>query len=186
MTSSGGDEERTPQEKHGKVVTQWPTSKASLGWKNGKLWLGSWMSTGASTEDGWRPQVSDLAADLQRNMYIRQRDDIYTHWCWWIVNQKRNATTHWTGSWQARPTKWNGGWNGQVAHVLEWRAIGLPLWHGMLLPTERYLHQLWRDGIIPFKASKLKWQSMRSCSLKEKGGYIYAPKKYPTFDYYHS
>ena len=48
----GGDEERTPQEKLGKAVTQQPTSKASLGWKNGKLQLGSWMSTGASTEDG--------------------------------------------------------------------------------------------------------------------------------------
>ena len=46
-----------PQEKHGKAVTWWSTSKASLGWKNGKLWLGSWMSTRASTEDGWRPQV---------------------------------------------------------------------------------------------------------------------------------
>ena len=51
-TSSGGDEERTPQVKHGKVVTQQPTSKASLGWKNGKLWFGSWTSTRASTEDG--------------------------------------------------------------------------------------------------------------------------------------
>ena len=36
-TSLGGDEERFPQEKHGKVVTQQPTSKAFLGWKNGKL-----------------------------------------------------------------------------------------------------------------------------------------------------
>ena len=35
----------------------WPTSKASLGWKNGKLQLESWTSTRASTEDGWRPQV---------------------------------------------------------------------------------------------------------------------------------
>ena len=51
-TSLGGDEERMPQEKHGKVVTQQPTSKASLGWKNRKLWLGLWMSTRASTEDG--------------------------------------------------------------------------------------------------------------------------------------
>ena len=51
-TSMGGDDERMPQEKDGKVVTQQPTSKASLGWKNGKLQLGPWMSTGASTEDG--------------------------------------------------------------------------------------------------------------------------------------
>ena len=35
----------------------WPTSKASLGWKNGKLQLELWTSTGVSTEDGWRLQV---------------------------------------------------------------------------------------------------------------------------------
>ena len=46
---------------------------------------------------------------LEENTYVRQRDDIYTHWCWQIVNWRRNAITHWTGSWQARPTKWNGG-----------------------------------------------------------------------------
>ena len=50
-TSIGGGKERTPQEKSGKAVTQQPTSKASLGWKNGKLWLILWMSAGASTED---------------------------------------------------------------------------------------------------------------------------------------
>ena len=50
-TSLGGDEERTPQEKHGKAVIRRPTSKASLGWKNGKLWLELWMSTEVSTED---------------------------------------------------------------------------------------------------------------------------------------
>ena len=55
-TSIGGDEKRT-QEKNGKVVTWWPPSKASLGWKNRKLWPVLWMSTAASTEDGWRPQV---------------------------------------------------------------------------------------------------------------------------------
>ena len=42
----------TPQEQDGKVVTQQPAMKAFQGWKNGKLQLGSWTSTGASTEDG--------------------------------------------------------------------------------------------------------------------------------------
>ena len=51
-TSIGGGKERMPQGKSGKAVTQWPTSKASLGWKNGKLWLLPWMSTWASTKDG--------------------------------------------------------------------------------------------------------------------------------------
>ena len=56
-TSARGERKRMPQEETGKVVTQWPTSKASLGWKNGKLQLLPWTSTGSSTEDGWRPQV---------------------------------------------------------------------------------------------------------------------------------
>ena len=50
-TSVRGDEKRMPQEKSGKVVTQAPTSKASLGWKNGKLELIPWVSTRASTKD---------------------------------------------------------------------------------------------------------------------------------------
>ena len=41
-----------PEEQDGKAVTQQPTTEASQGWKNGKLWLGLWTSTGASTEDG--------------------------------------------------------------------------------------------------------------------------------------
>ena len=117
-TSSGGDEERMPQEKHGKVVTQWPTSKASLGWKNGKLQLESWMSTGVSTKDRWRPQVKWFSCRLLEEHVCKAKGDIYIHWCWWIVNKKRNATTHWTGSWQARPTKWNGGSKmGKQPHV---------------------------------------------------------------------
>ena len=36
-TSVRGDEKRTPQEKDGKAMTQRPTSKASLGWKNGEV-----------------------------------------------------------------------------------------------------------------------------------------------------
>ena len=61
-----GDEMRVSQEKSGKAVTQWPTSKASLGWKNGKLLLLPWMSTGASMEDGWRPQVKWFGSKLQK------------------------------------------------------------------------------------------------------------------------
>ena len=50
-TSLGCDEVMMPQEQNGKVDTRRPTRRASQGWKNGKLWLGSWMPTGASTED---------------------------------------------------------------------------------------------------------------------------------------
>ena len=51
-TSIEGDGKIMPQEQDGKAVTQRPTRKASQGWKNGKLQLGLWMSTRASTEDG--------------------------------------------------------------------------------------------------------------------------------------
>ena len=54
-TSMGGETRMTPQENNGKAVTQWPTSKASLGWINVKLKHLLWTSTGASTKDGWRP-----------------------------------------------------------------------------------------------------------------------------------
>ena len=56
-TSTGGESKMTPQESIGSVVTQCPSSKTSLWWINGKLWILPWMSTGASTEDGWIPQV---------------------------------------------------------------------------------------------------------------------------------
>ena len=47
-TSLGGDEVMMPQEQNGKAHTQWPTRRASQGWKNGKLQLGSW-----SIHRGW-------------------------------------------------------------------------------------------------------------------------------------
>ena len=57
-TSMGGEIRMTPQENSGSAVTQCPTNKTSLWWINVKLWLLPWTSTGASTEDGWRPQVT--------------------------------------------------------------------------------------------------------------------------------
>ena len=55
-TISMGDEMKMmPQENNGKAVTQQPTRKAFLGWINGKLHLLPWISTWASTKDGWRP-----------------------------------------------------------------------------------------------------------------------------------
>ena len=62
-TSARGERKWVPQEESGKAVTQQPTSKAFLGWKNGKLWLLQWMSTRASTEDRWR-SPNDLPVKL--------------------------------------------------------------------------------------------------------------------------
>ena len=56
-TSKGSEDMMTPQESSGRAVTQCPASKTSLWWINRKLWLLPWTSAGASTEDGWRPQV---------------------------------------------------------------------------------------------------------------------------------
>ena len=57
-TLRGSDSDATPQENSGLVITQCQARKTSLGWINMKLWLLPWMSTGASTEDGWRLQVT--------------------------------------------------------------------------------------------------------------------------------
>ena len=175
-TFLGGDEERTPQEKHGKAVTRWPTSKASLGWKNGNLWLESWMSTRASTKDGWRPQVKWFGCrPPEEHMHKAEGWHLYP-----LMladsepKEKCYQSLNWVMAGKANKKKW-GEWKRQVAHMSRWRVKGLPLWCGMLLPTKRYLHQFWRDGFIPFKAAKQKWQSMRSCSLKERGGCTYRP-----------
>ena len=57
-TSEGSEDVMMPQESSGQVVTLCPGSKTSLGWINRKLWLLPWMSIRASTEDGWRHQVT--------------------------------------------------------------------------------------------------------------------------------
>ena len=57
-TCKGGKTRMIPQESNGSVVTQHPASKTSLGYINRKLWLLPWTSARASTEDGWRPQVT--------------------------------------------------------------------------------------------------------------------------------
>ena len=56
-TPKGSERENMPWVASGLVPTQCQASKTSLGWINGKLWLLSWTSTGAFTEDGWRLQV---------------------------------------------------------------------------------------------------------------------------------
>ena len=57
-TSKGSEGRMMPQENSGWAVTQQPSSKTSMGWINGKLQLLPWMSARASTEDGWRLQVT--------------------------------------------------------------------------------------------------------------------------------
>ena len=60
---------------------------------------------------------------------------------------------------QGRQGQPNGGGSemGKQPSCWDGESKGLPLQLEMLLPIfERYLHQLWRDGLIPFKAAKQK------------------------------
>ena len=52
-TPKGSDSEITPPVDSGLAGTQHKSSQTPCGWIKGKLWL-LWMSTGVSTEDGWR------------------------------------------------------------------------------------------------------------------------------------
>ena len=56
-TPRGSDSKTMPLEDNGMAITQHQARKTSLGWINGKLWLLTWMSTGTSTEDGWKFQA---------------------------------------------------------------------------------------------------------------------------------
>ena len=104
-TSARGEQNRMPQENNGKAVTQWPTSKASLGWINGNLWLLLWISTGVSTKDRWsgcRPW---------KNTYIRQREQ-----CWSLLmpadsepDDESDHSWNWVMVGKAKQNK--GEWN---------------------------------------------------------------------------
>ena len=56
-TPKGSDSKNMPWVDGGLVITQHQASKTSLGLINGKLQFLPWISTTASTEDGWRLQV---------------------------------------------------------------------------------------------------------------------------------
>ena len=107
-TSSGGDEKMMSQEQDGKVVTQQPTSKASMGWKNGKLQLGLWMSTGASTEDGWRPPEEHVCKVEGWHLYplmlvdSEPKEECY-HSLNWVMAGKANQMKWGEVKWSTSP-----------------------------------------------------------------------------------
>ena len=76
-TSVRGGRKWMPQENNGKVVTQWPTSKSFPGVDKWKV-AASTVDTYQSIHRRWVKTTGndDVAADLRRNMYIRQRE-----WC---------------------------------------------------------------------------------------------------------
>ena len=157
--------------------------KSFPGGKNGKLWLGLWTSTRASTEDGWRPQVRWFGCRPPEE-HVRKAEGQHLYPLKLADSEPKEECYHslnWVMAGQGQP-KWRGELNGKAAPMLGWRINGLPLRHEMLLPTERYLHRLWRDGFIPFKATKQKWQPTQKdrawgCALLEEKGCAYRPPK---------
>ena len=70
-TPKGSASKITPWVDSSLAITQCQASKTSLGWINERLWLLSWMSTRASTEDGWRLQVTCSGSGcLQDHMHL--------------------------------------------------------------------------------------------------------------------
>ena len=186
-TSSGGDEERMPQEKHGKVVTQWPTSKASLGWKNRKLQLELWTSTRASTKDGWGPHLKRFGCrPLEEHACKAKGWHLYPLML--ADSEPKEECYHslnWVMAGKANKMKW-GEWNGQAAHMLGWRAKrSTTLMQNA--PTYREVPTPILEGMVyTLQSSQAEMREHEVMLFKGKGGvYIQTPKKYPTFDYLH-
>ena len=178
-TSLGGDEEMMPQEQNGKAVTRWPTRKASQGWKYGKLRLGSWTYTGASTEDGWRPQVKCFGCRPSEE-HVCKAEGGHLYPLMLADSEPKEECYHslnWVTAGKAK-SKRRGKWNGQAAPCRNGECKVYYFDVKCSSPTKRNLNQLWKDGCMPSKAAeqtilmaKPNSQSMRSCSLKE-GGYM--------------
>ena len=78
-TPKGSGSEIMPQVDSGLMITQCQTSKTSLGWINGKLWLLPWTSSRVSTEDRWRLQIICSGSRcLQDHVYLAEGVDIFS------------------------------------------------------------------------------------------------------------
>ena len=126
-TSLGGDEVMMPQEQNGKVVTQRPTRKASQGWKNRKLQLGLWMSTGASTKDRWRPQIKCFGCRPSEEHVCKAEG--WRLYPLMLADSEPKEKCYHSLNWvTAGKAKINfGGVKWVSSPVSEWRMKGLPL-----------------------------------------------------------
>ena len=76
-TPKGSESQNMPWVASGLMSTQCQASKTSLGWINRKSWLLPWMSIGASTEDGWRLQVTCSGSGcLQDHIHLAEGVDV--------------------------------------------------------------------------------------------------------------
>ena len=180
-TSVGGETKLMPQENNGKAVTQWPTSKASLGWINGKLWLLPWTSTGASTEDGWGPQVMQCGCRPWKEYICKvegttsmpiDAGGLWTPWQIWPLMELGHSRQGQTkrGGVKQVSTPMSGGMTMLV--YLSDAEYSHPPEEGSLPPVEGWLHTLhWRWAKTKTsQETRIDSQSMRMCSLKKKGG----------------
>ena len=186
-TSEGGEDMIIPQESSGQVVTQCLASKTSLGWINRKLWLLTWTSARASTEDRWRLQVTCSGCRCQKE-YIHLAKgmmslpvDVIRWWTPWLTQllmELGHSLQDQKGGAMGKYSSMSGGWT-------NWH---LPPWHGILPPNERgtpatsekvalYPHCT-KPEVLMLTTTKARIkqkpelhdiQSMRTCTPKERG-----------------
>ena len=122
-----------------------------------------------------------MAVDLRRNTYVRWRNDIKAHWCWWIVNPKSTQPLTKLGhSWQGQ-TK-GGSEMGKYPLCQEERQCHLPPWCRILPPTKRGTLVACRGvaSYPPFKMMKnQKWQPEHKDMLTKRGDSWTTPRCHP-------
>ena len=149
LTTKGNGSEIMPWVDSGLVITQCQTSRTSLGWINGKLWLLLWTSTETSTEDRWRLQVKCGGSGcLQDCVHLGEGVDISSPsmplYSDWMIAM----TTHRTESWLQDH---RGYVTGKCPPVSRFSTTyhHLP-WHRMLpLIWRRKLAASWRVASYP-------------------------------------
>ena len=153
-TSKGSEGMMIPQESCSWAVTQCSTSKTSLRWINGKLWLLPWTPTGASTDDGWRLQVMCSGCGhlkehicLAEGMTLLPIDAIgwWTPWLTQLLTELGHGLQDQKGGQK-------GGCNGKVPPPCQdsWQIdifypdaeYSHPIKEGPLLPTGGWLYNL--------------------------------------------
>ena len=151
-TLGGSDSKTTPQEDNGLAIIQHQTRKTSLGWTNRKLHLLLWMSTGISTEDGWRFLVMcSRCGCLQWQNGWQDDMNLVEGWmstprCQWIADWTTTMTAH--GAGVCLQDHWGMKWEGCSAmssfSILDHH---LPWWEILLLNPWGSPHHWWYGSL---------------------------------------
>ena len=175
-TSVRGDEKRMPQEKYCRAVTQWPTSKAFLGWKNGRLWLIPWISTGTSTEDRSRPQVKWFGCRPQKEHVCKAEG-----WCLYplmLADSEHKDECYHSLNWvMAGKAKQKGGEWVSNPHVrVKDKVVCLSDAECSYPPRGTHTDCRVLASYPSKNQTRIDSQCTRMCSSKRKGGNTRAPK----------